>query len=203
VPPREQFGITPDAAVVGTVANVNPQKGIEYFVRAAAVIARERPEARFVVIGHRDTNNPRYLAKIDREIGEAKLGERVVFAGARSDVEAVLPALDVKLITSVPNSEGTTTTSLEAMACGVPLVATRVGAVDEVVEDGVTGLLVPPLDPSVIARATLRLLDEPETRAAMAEAGRRRVEDGGFGLARSADLQAETYERALAHAARR
>ncbi|MGI8805082.1 MAG: glycosyltransferase [Thermoleophilaceae bacterium] len=200
---REQFGITPDAAVVGTVANVNPQKGIEYFVRAAAVIARERPEARFVVIGHRDTNNPRYLAKIDREIGEAKLGERVVFAGARSDVEAVLPALDVKLITSVPNSEGTTTTSLEAMACGVPLVATRVGAVDEVVEDGVTGLLVPPLDPSVIARATLRLLDEPETRAAMAEAGRRRVEDGGFGLARSADLQAETYERALAHAARR
>jgi len=195
---RQQLGITADAPVVGTVANVNPQKGIEYFVRAAAAIAGDRPDARFVIIGQRDANNPRYLAQIDREINKSALGDRVIFAGARADVEAILPALDVKLVSSIPNSEGTTTTSMEAMACGVPVVATHVGAVDEVVEDGVTGLLVPALDPAAIARATLRMLDEPDMCSAMAAAGRRRVEER-FGLARSADLQVEIYERALAH----
>jgi glycosyltransferase involved in cell wall biosynthesis len=199
---REELGIAAAAPVAGTVANVNPQKGIEHFVRAAAAISRERPDARFVIVGQRDTNNARYLTQIDREIAESELVERVIFAGGRADVEAVLPALDVKLITSVPNSEGTTTTAMEAMACGVPVVATDVGAVDEVVEHGVTGLLVAPLDPAAIARATLRLLDEPEARAAMATAGRERVEER-FGLARSADLQLETYERALAHRAAR
>jgi glycosyltransferase involved in cell wall biosynthesis len=195
---REHFGVPHDAPLVGTLANVNPQKGIEHFVRAAGAVARARPDAWFLIIGERDANNPRYLARIDAEIGDAGLGERMLFAGARFDAETLLPALDVKLVTSVPNSEGTTTTAMEAMACGVPVVATRVGAVDEVVEDELTGLLVPPLDPASIARATLRLLENPDTRAAMARAGRTRVEER-FGLARSVELQLEIYERALAH----
>lgn len=193
---REHFGVPHDAPLVGTLANVNPQKGIEYFVRAAAAVVRERPDAWFLIIGERDANNSRYLARIDSEIVRAGLGERMFFAGARFDVETLLPALDVKLVTSVPNSEGTTTTAMEAMACGVPVVATRVGAVDEVVEDEVTGLLVPSLDHASIAQATLRLLENPDTRAEMARRGRRRVEER-FGLARSVELQLEIYERAL------
>jgi glycosyltransferase involved in cell wall biosynthesis len=126
----------------------------------------------------------------------------VVFAGEQGDVERWYPAFDLHLITSLPRSEGTTTTAMEAQACAVPVVATRVGAVAEVVIDGVTGVLVPPERPDAIADAVLRLLGDGGLRARMGAAGRDAALER-FDVERAADVYIRAYDAALAHAASR
>ncbi|MDE3097660.1 MAG: glycosyltransferase, partial [Chloroflexota bacterium] len=98
--------------------------------------------------------------------------------------------------TSVPRSEGVPTVVLEAMACGLPVVATDVGAVADVVEDGVTGFVVPPLDPPAIARAALRLLDDAALRERMGHAGRARAVER-FSVERCTEVHVQAYDLAL------
>lgn len=173
---RQELGIPEQATVVGTVANLNPQKGIEHFLRAASLIERRRPGCWFVVVGAQHADQSAYLRLVHREVQASGVpSERMVFTGARSDVETIYPAFDVKMITSIPRSEGTTTTAIEAMSCGVPVVATDVGGIAEIVLDGVTGKLVPPLDPEALASQTLHMLDEPEVVARLGREGRKRV----------------------------
>jgi glycosyltransferase involved in cell wall biosynthesis len=173
---RQELGIPDDAPVIGTVANLNPQKGIEYFVRAAARVHVSRPECRFLLVGAEYATHRDYAASVHAEMARSGVpADRFVLTGGREDVERLYPAMDVKLITSVPRSEGAPTTALEAMACGVPVVATDVGAVSEVVEDGVTGFVVPPLDPDAIAKASLRLLADAELSHRFGETARERA----------------------------
>ena len=106
------------------------------------------------------------------------------------------------MISSLPRSEGTTTTALEAQSCGVPVVATRVAAVAEAVADGVTGLLVPPEQPRVMADAVLRLLGDERLREWMGAAGRKAAFER-FDAVRVADIYVMAYEAALAHRATR
>ncbi|HEY8491164.1 MAG TPA: glycosyltransferase, partial [Dehalococcoidia bacterium] len=190
---RRRLGIPTGAPVVGTVANLNPQKGLEHFVRAAALIHRARPDARFLLVGARYGSHRRYAALLEADVRASGLPpDRLIVTGERADVEEHYPAMDVHLITSVPRSEGTPTTALEAMACGVPVVATRVGAVAEAVEDGVTGLLVPPLDAGAIAGAALRLLEDAPLRDRLGAAGRERAVRR-YGV----EVCAETHHRAF------
>ncbi len=198
---RAELGIPADAPVVGTVANLNPMKGIEWFVRAAARITAERPDTWFVICGERYETHAAYLAQLEQEMRASTVGaERWIMGhGVPDDYYQVL---DVKLITSVPASEGRTTTGLEAMACGVPVVATDVGAVSEVIEHGRTGLIVPPLDAQALATATLTLLENPELRARLgAEARRRAVEL--YDAATMVDLQLDALAAACSHHAAR
>ena len=173
---REELGIPQDAIVVGTVANLNPQKGIEYFIRSASRVYRAEPKTRFLVVGASYETHRIYADRLMAELRRSDVpASHFLFAGERSDVENVYAAMDVKLITSVPRSEGTTTTAAEAMACRLPVVATDVGAVREVVEDGATGFIVPPCDVGAIADVTLRLVRDPSLRARLGEDGRRRA----------------------------
>jgi glycosyltransferase involved in cell wall biosynthesis len=197
---REELGIPPDAPVVGTISVLTPLKGLEIFLGAAARIAAERPDARFVVVGGAPESHEVYADGLRRRADALGLPHPVVFAGDRSDVEDWYAALDVALVTS--RSEGTTTTLLEAQSCGIPVVATRVGAIAEVVDDAVTGLLVPPEDPEPVAGAVLRLLADDDLRARMGAAGREAAV-ARFGIASSADVHARAYEAALEHAAGR
>jgi glycosyltransferase involved in cell wall biosynthesis len=197
---RAQVGIPPEAPLVGTVSHLTPLKRLEDFVAAAGRIAEARPDARFVVVGSAPWTHARYEERVRRQAAELGLAEPIVFAGPRNDIERWYAAMDVHLITS--RSEGTTTTALEAQACAVPVVATRVGALHESVEDGVSGLLVPPGRPDAIAAATLALLDYPARREQMGRAGRARAVDR-FGLQTAADLRARAYESALAYSASR
>jgi len=168
-----RFGIPLDALVIGTVANLNPQKGIEYFIRAASLIYQSIPNVGFMIVGASYDTHPRYNAFIQDEVARSGVPqERFVFTGEQPDVENYYAAMDVNLITSVPHSEGTTTTGMEAMACGVPVVATEVGGVREIVKDGETGFVVPPLNPQAIAHAVLRLLNDAELRRNMGERAR-------------------------------
>lgn len=197
---REELGIPVDVSVVGTVSHLTPLKGLEDFIAAAARIAAAKPETHFVVVGSAPETHAAYGEGLRRQAAELGLPHPVVFAGPRDDVERWYAAMDVHLITS--RSEGTTTTALEAQACGVPVVSTDVGAVHEVVADRTTGLLVAPGNADAIAAATLALLDDPGQREEMGRAGRAAAV-ARFGIETAAELRAHVYESALEHAAAR
>jgi glycosyltransferase involved in cell wall biosynthesis len=199
---RAEMGIPPDARVVGTVSSLVPMKGLENFIAAAGSISASRPEARFVIVGPTPSSHTAYGERVRSQAAELGLEHPIVFAGERTDVEHWYPAFDVNLITSLPRSEGTTTTSLEAQSCGVPVVATKVGAVGDGIEDGVTGLLVPPEEPEALAKATLRLLGDEALRLRMGAAGRKAAVER-FDTERVADVYVQAYEAALDHAAQR
>jgi glycosyltransferase involved in cell wall biosynthesis len=196
---RSELGIPPEATVVGSLANVNPQKGIEYFVQAAGIISEVRPDTWFVVVGAESADHRDYRELIDAEIARAGIPTgRLIFAGEQTNTQEWFPAMDVKLMTSVPNSEGTPTSILEAWACEVPPVATDVGSVAQLVADGEDGFVVPPNDAKAIADQALTLLDDPALRARLAAAGRRKVEVQ-YSLKRVADVHAEAMRSALTH----
>jgi len=196
---RSEYGIPEKVPVVGMVANWNPQKGIENFVRAAGFIYRQQPDTWFLMVGATYATHTAYTSQIEAEMASSGIPrERFVTVGERSDVEAFYPAMDVKLITSVPLSEGTTTTAMEAASCGVPVVATDVGAVREVIAEERSGLVVPPLEPAALAQATLSLLTDSHMRAAMGgDARRLAVERYDVNVCAATHIDA--FEQAVAH----
>ncbi len=170
---RRRLGIPAESTVVGMVANLNPMKGIEHFIHIAAILHRCSPDSWYLVVGERYDTHRRYWDRLQAEVVASGIPrERMLFAGGTRSPESFYPAMDVKLITSLPRSEGTTTTALEAMACGVPVIAFDVGAVREIVNHGVTGFLTSPLDVEATAAAALMLMNDPVLRFRMGSAGR-------------------------------
>ncbi len=164
------LGIPDGAPVVGNVAALTGHKDHATLLDAAGIVLRRRPEARFVITG--DGPLRRELEARAREGG---LEGRVVFAGFRSDVDRLLPAFDVFCLSS--HLEGLGTSLLDAMAFGLPIVATAAGGIPEAVEDGVTGLVVPVRNPVALAQGLLELLDDPERRRRLGASGRRRFRE--------------------------
>lgn len=138
---RDELGLDDEHQVVGTLAALRPEKDLETFLHAAARVAGHHPRARFLVVG--DGPRRTTLENLARELG---LEHRVVFMGQRTDVAAVLSAMDVFVLTSY-TVECFPMALLEAMACSTAVVCTAVGGIPEIVDEGVTGYLVPPKDP--------------------------------------------------------
>jgi glycosyltransferase involved in cell wall biosynthesis len=157
--------IPSDVPVIGVVAGFRGVKGHAVMLDAMAEIHQALPEVRLLLVG----DGPLRSA-IERGVGRRGLEERVVFTGARHDVDRLLPGCNVVALPSW--EEGIPVSAVEAMACGVPVVATRVGGTPEVIEDGRTGLLVPPGDPKTLAAALLRLLRQPDYALALGKEGR-------------------------------
>jgi len=171
-PLRAELGLPPDAPVVTVVGHMRYGKGHDVAVEAWPRVLDEFPDARLLLVG--DGPN---LAGLRRRTGELGITGRVVFAGPRGDMPGVLHASDLVLLPT--RIEALPTVLLEAAACGVPAVATRVGGVPEVVDDGVTGLLFPAPEPghaSEAVRNALRLRrDDPTAFATMGKAARARA----------------------------
>ncbi len=201
---RQELGIADGSQVIGTVGNLNPQKGHEYLLRAAARIRSAQPELAVRVLGAHTPTQSAYERGLRAEAEELGLADAATLAfvdpGAR--VAEFLPAFDVFLLTAVPRSEGIPTVILEALACGIPVVATDVGGVREVVEDGVTGFVVPPLAPQAIADATLRLLNDPVMRTRMGEAARQRAVER-YDVELCADVHVRAFEAAFEYQRKR
>lgn len=161
-------GSPPGRVTVGTMAMLRPEKGLLDFVRAAGHVVQQLPEARFFIWGEGPLR--RELEGLIRELG---LSGAVTVAGATLEPEAALRRLDIFVLPSL--SEACSNALLEAMATGRPVVATRVGGNPALVEDEVTGLLVPPGDPAALAKAVIRLIQEPELAADLAVRAQRRV----------------------------
>lgn len=171
---RVELGVPENGILIGTVGNLNPQKGHEYLVQAGSIILRHIPELYIRILGSTYSTHQGYKADLQENANTLGLtkNNRFRFVDPGSRVAELLPAFDVFLLTSVPRSEGVPTVILEAMACGLPVVTTDVGGVREVVMEGVTGYVVPPLDPEAISKAVLHLLNDAELRRIMGERAR-------------------------------
>ncbi len=161
---REALRISSDGPLVGMIARLAPQKGIEHFIRAAATVAKSRPASHFVLAGE----GP--LMESARGLrDELGLAGNLHLVGKIGWVRELIAALDVLVVASV--SEGSSVVAMEAMALRKPVVATAVGGVPEVVLDGQTGTLVPPGDPESLAGAVSAMLDDPSRAREMGERG--------------------------------
>jgi glycosyltransferase involved in cell wall biosynthesis len=165
---RVELGLGADAPVVAIVARLAPIKAHEVFLDAARRVVETLPTSRFLVVG--DGERRAALEALTAELG---LGGRVHFLGWRRDLERIYADATVVALTS--RNEGSPVSLIEAMAAARPVVATGVGGVPDLVEDGVTGCLVPPDDPAALAASLVALLRDPERGRALGAAGRARV----------------------------
>jgi len=191
---RASLGGRDGAPLVGIVGRVDPKKGVDVLVRALAQAAGPASRARLAVVGDTAVGSTDAAAATRAE-AEALLGERVCFAGRRDDTPEVIRALDVLVNASMEEPFGRSV--LEAHASGVPVVGTRSGGIPEFVEDGRTGLLVPPGDEAALAAALDRLLGDAALRERLAGAGRAQAE-ARFGLDGRYELVAATYREVAA-----
>lgn len=165
---RERFDLPGDAIVVGTVGRLDPVKDQASLIRAFAAVAGKHPRAVLALVGDGPCRGE--LAALVEGLG---LGERVRLLGERHDIPRVLAGLDVFVLPSI--AEGLSNTILEAMATGLPVIATRVGGNPELVEDGVTGRLVPVRDHRALVEALEECLDDSHVRALRGKASAERV----------------------------
>jgi L-malate glycosyltransferase len=186
---RRLLGLDDRAFVVMTVARLDPVKDFNTLLDAFSDVRRRVPRAQLVLVG----DGPERDRLIERA-ADADLAGSVTLAGFRSDVRALLPAADLYANSSI--SEGISITILEAMAAGVPIVATGVGGTPEVLADGVAGVLVPSRNRVSLASAIASLAIDAERRARLATAARRRLETS-FTIERMVREYAHMYHRLL------
>ena len=167
---RRVLGLAPSDRLVAVFSRLNRMKGVNYFLDAAVLLSRSFPDVHFLVVGDGASKT-----ELEEQACRLGLAQRIVFTGFRSDVPDLLSESAISVLPSL--SEGTSNTLLESMAAGIPVVATRVGGNPEVIEDGVSGLLVPVRDPAALATAMGRLLEDEELAARLGQAGQRRVQE--------------------------
>jgi glycosyltransferase involved in cell wall biosynthesis len=170
-PSRRTEGDPSRRPTLGVVARLAPQKGHRVLFDALPAVRAVVPDVRARLVGHEELSTTAELRAYADERGVSDL---IRFEGFRADIPRVMADLDVFVLPSL--WEGFGLVLVEAMAAGRPVVASAVGPIPEIVEDGVTGLLVPPGDPAALADAIVRLLRDPDLAAAFGRAGRARVE---------------------------
>ena len=179
---RNRAGVRDGQPLVGLFGALAHRKGHEYFIRAAAQVLAVLPEARFGIVGgeseicRRRYGLERQLRGLAAELG---VSDKLHFLGPVEDAPLHMGDCEVICMPTVPigddSGEGFGLTMAEAMAAGVPVIATSCGAPPEVIKEGVSGLLVPPRDSAALAGAILRLLQDDGLRKAMGRAGQRRI----------------------------
>lgn len=189
---RQELGIPVDAFVVGSVGRLVSIKGIEYLIRAFSLLARgdESECSRLIIVG----DGPLRLS-LEQLAAEQGVAGQVAFLGERRDAYRVMRAFDVFALPSL--HEGVPMVLLEAMAIGVPIVASGVGGIPEVVTDGKEAFLIPAQDPQAIAKAIGRIQASTELRTRMVEAARHRVQ-AQFSIRNTAGLVRDMYRELLA-----
>jgi glycosyltransferase involved in cell wall biosynthesis len=187
---REELNLPPACPIIVVFCRLNQMKGVDYFLDAAAVVARRFPDVRFLIAG-----DGAHKGELEQQADRMGLRDRTVFTGFRCDVPALLAEASLSVLPSL--SEGLSNSLLESMAAGVPAIAARVGGNPEVIADEETGILVPPRDSAALAGAMTRLLENPELARRFGEAGRRRVEEH-FSVERSVRETESLYRELVA-----
>lgn len=190
---RAAFGAAPGDVLVGVVGRLVEFKGHRYLIEAADAIAREcgagECRMKFVIVG----DGP-LMEECRRRASESAAADGIVFTGHRDDVAAVMNALDIFVLPSVEEHFGRVV--IEAMACEKPVVATRAGGVPEIIEDGVSGLLVEPCDSAALACALKALAGDSARRAEVGRAARARAERA-FSLPKHVEAVQNIYDELL------
>jgi L-malate glycosyltransferase len=187
---RSELSLEDGHVAVTTVARLEDQKGYEFLLQTAALLAPRWPAARFLWVGDGELRG-----EMARKIEQLGLGDRIRLLGTRTDIADILAASDLFAFASI--SEGMPNAVLEAMAVGLPVVATDAGGTGELVVPGVTGWLVPTRDPAALVTAMDEALGDPKLRRAMGGGGRSRAEER-FTVDRYVEGFEALYERLLA-----
>ena len=168
----KDYGIDSSRPVIVCPRRLEPKNGVEFFIRSIPMVRERRPEVQFLIVGGGFPEEKARFEQILRESGHAT---GVIFTG--NVPNTLMPKfLALSRIAALPSlMEATSISGLEAMAAGLPLVGTTVGGIPEIIEDGVSGMLVEPRNPEQLAAAFLRLLDDAGLRAQLGSAARRRV----------------------------
>jgi glycosyltransferase involved in cell wall biosynthesis len=188
---RSELGLPPDAALIGTAAMFRVEKAIDVLIAAHARVLETFADAYLLIAGDGDCR-----PQLERQVDELGIGHRIRFLGTRHDIDSILRSLDVAAMSS--DWEGMPLFAFECMAAGTPLVATSVGGVPEIVDDGISGLLVPPRDPAALANAIMRLLADDSLRERLGAASAARIDE--YRIEAVAGSIADMYETLLADA---
>lgn len=188
---RAELNYQNGTKLIGMVANLRESKGYEYFIQAARKVTDSMPDTRFVAIGEFDKGIEARLRKLVRQVS---LEDRFIFLGFREDVPDILRDLDVFVLSSI--SEGFSLATVEAMAASKPVVVTRSGGPQEIVEDGRTGLLVPRADSDTLAEKICQLLRNPLEAGTLGRNAKEKVERN-FSLGKMVSDYEALYERLL------
>ncbi len=167
---RRSYELAPDDPVVGCVTRFHAAKGVEYLVEAFPRVLDRLPDARLMLVGEGPGQ-----AALERRVGELGVARQVIFTGFRREVEDHYALFTVSAVPSV--EEGFGNVAVESMAMGVPVVASDLGGLPEIITHGENGLLVPPADPPALAEALLSVLEDPGRHARMGKAARERSRD--------------------------
>ncbi len=185
---RESLGYLPHERVIGIVGSLTAVKGHDLLLTAFANTARTIPAIRLLVVG----DGP-LRGALEATARELSIHDRVHFSGWRDDVPALLGAMDTYVCAS--RSEGMSNALLEAMACGLPVIATSVGDHPTMIRDGIDGLMVPPNDAQSLTSAIILILETPELAHRLGAAARSRA--GSFDLQRSVAAYQQFYRSLL------
>jgi len=161
---RRELSFAPDDYLVGIVAHLTDHKGHEYLIRATKILKEHSPKIKVIIVG----KGPLRM-DLNRQARESRVEDIVFFLGFREDIPQILSSLDLFVLSSY--LEGLGSSILDAMACRLPVVATKVGGIPEVVIHGETGILVPPRNPQAIARAILKLYNNRNLASRLGQRG--------------------------------
>ncbi len=173
---RHELGLPEDAVLIGCFGRVRAQKGVDLLVEAALRLFPDRPRAHLIFTGRITPDNRAFTDDLIARARAAGIGERVRFLGEIPWNQVVKHYQALDLFAAPARWEGFGLTPLEAMACGMPVVAARVGAYETLIRDGETGTLVPPDDAGALTTALARWLDDDAGRALAGQAARAHVE---------------------------
>jgi L-malate glycosyltransferase len=179
-----------DELLIGYIGQITERKGIEYLITALPLVRKKTSNFKLLMIGGRKAEDEKYFSRIKGMIKELSLENEVYFAGVVEDVSSAINNLDIIVLPSL--EERCSRSLIEALACGKPAVATRVGGTPEIIEDGLNGFLVNPEDPKDMAEAVLKLLEDKILRLRMGKEGRLKAEKV-FDLRKNLSRMREVY----------
>ncbi|NQT46803.1 MAG: lipopolysaccharide heptosyltransferase II [Candidatus Omnitrophica bacterium] len=191
-PSKEQKG---KAFTIGMASRITPLKGHSQFLKAVSIVARKIPTFKVLIAGDAPANKRHYIEELRLLVRRYGLTGIVEFLGHQENIPAFISQLDL-FVSSTTTPEAFGRTIVEAMACGVPVVATKVGGVVDIVEDGVNGILVPPADPTSMADAIMRFHNDKEAAGSMVRSARKKVEEE-YTLDKMAQRTEEVYRQTL------
>ncbi|MBN1871176.1 MAG: glycosyltransferase family 4 protein [Candidatus Omnitrophica bacterium] len=186
---KDKYGISGEGPVIGFIARLQDVKGLHFLIKALPAIKQEYPNIKLIVIGDGEEN---YKRKIQTMIDGLNLREDVIFTGFQRDIRPYACMLDISVLPT-KEFEGSSRSILESMACGIAVLATDIGGNSELIDNGVTGLLIPEPDPRLIADMTISLLRDKDRLADMGSRAREKALSK-FEISKNVRLTEEIYE---------
>jgi glycosyltransferase involved in cell wall biosynthesis len=172
---KKELSIKDEVIIIGTIAKLQPKKGIHILLNAAPQIIKKFPSVKFLIVGDAPEAEVSYLKQLKSLIKKLNISKHVILPGFRNDISQIMKVIDIFVLTSFSESFGRVL--IEAMAASKPIIASNVGGIPEVVTDGEAGILVPAAKVDVLAEKMNHLLQDKNLREQMGSQGRKRVEE--------------------------